>query len=128
MTEARRGFFPFIAGGNVSLRQGGAIALIAKDNLQVTQGGGQLIGAGNSVQVSQGGSWLLGAGSKVTIDQGGAGIVGAREVRAERSVLGLVVGGSVEIEDSRVIVGSGGALLIGIVIGLVLGRRGLRRG
>ena len=43
MTEARRGFFPFITGDQVSLKQGGAIALVAKNNLQMTQGGGQII-------------------------------------------------------------------------------------
>ncbi len=128
MTEAKRGFFPFITGDHVSLRQGGAIALVAKDNLEITQGGGQLIVAGNSVRVSQGGSWMIGAGGGVVIDQGGAGIAGAREVRAERSILGIVLGRSVEIQDSRVIIGSGGALAIGVLLGVMIGSRRGRLG
>lgn len=121
MTEARRGFFPFVTGDQVSLRQGGAMALVARDNLQITQGGGQLIGAGNSVSVSQGGSWLLGAGGSVVIDQGGAGIVGARSVTADRSFVGVALGGKVEIESSRILVGSAGSFLIGLVAGALVG-------
>ena len=121
MTEARRGFFPFVTGDQVSLNQGGAMALIAKDNLQITQGGGQIIGAGNSVSVSQGGSWLMGAGGNVNIDQGGTGVLAAREVKADRSFLGLVLGMKVQVEDSRVLIGTAGTALAGLAVGLILG-------
>lgn len=121
MTEARRGFFPFITGDEVTLEQGGAIALVGKDSLQITQGGGQIIGAGNSVSVSQGGSWVLGAGGSVTIDQGGAGVLAARHVKADRSFLGIVLGGEVQVENSRLLIGSTGSALAGFAVGLIVG-------
>lgn len=121
MTEARRGFFPFITGDQVSLKQGAALALVAKSNLQITQGGGQIIGAGNSVSVSQGGSWIMGTGGNVTIDQGGSGVLAARDVRADRSFLGIVLGVNVSVEDSRVLIGSAGSAVAGFAIGLILG-------
>lgn len=121
MTEARRGFFPFVTGDQVSLSQGGAIALVARDDLQVSQGGSQVIGAGNRINVTQGGSWLMGAGSTITVDQGGAGIIGARNVRAERSFVGVVFGRRVEVEGSKVLVGSSGSFVAGLVVGAVLG-------
>lgn len=121
MTEAKRGFFPLVTGGRVSLQQGGAVALVAKDNLEISQGGGQLIGAGNRVSISQGGAWVIGAGNGVAIDRGGAAILGARHVRAERSIIGFAFGRDVEVEDSRVILGSGATLIVGLVIGALLG-------
>lgn len=121
MTEARRGFFPFVKGDQVSIQQAGGVAFVAKDNLQISQGGGQLIGAGNSIAVSQGGSWVMGAGGNVSIDQGGAGIVAAREVRADRSFLGVAVGREVTLTDSRVLVGSVGSLALGLATGLIAG-------
>lgn len=127
MTEAKRGFFPLIIGDGVSLKQVGAIAVAAKDNIQISQGGGQLVGAGNNVSISQGGAWIMGAGNSVTIDQGGAGVVGARHVRVERSIIGLALGGEVEVSDSKVMIGSGAALLIGLVLGVTLGWLGIRR-
>ena len=127
MTEARRGFFPIVVGDQVSLQQGGAVVLAAKDNLQVSQGGGQLIGAGNSISVSQGGSWIMGAGSGITVDQGGAGLIAGRHVRANRSVVGVVIGANVEVEDSKVIVGSGLTLMTGIALGMIVGWLSTRR-
>lgn len=121
MTEARRGFFPIIVGDQVSLQQGGAIVLAAKDNLAVSQGGGQVIGAGNSIAVSQGGSWIMGAGSAINVDQGGAALMAGRHVRADRSIVGMAVGGTVEIEDSRVIVGSALTLMAGVAAGMIVG-------
>lgn len=117
MTEARRGFFPLITGDQVSLKQGGALALVAKNSMQVTQGGGQLVGAGNSISVSQGGSWIMGAGRSVTIDQGGSGIVAARNVRAQRSILGIVFGSEVSIEDSKILLGASKSFALGLVLG-----------
>lgn len=121
MTEARRGFFPFINGDQVSLKQGGAMALVARNNLQITQGGGQIIGAGKSVNVSQGGSWIMGAVGNVTIDQGGAGVLAARDARADKSFIGLVLGMKVQVEDSHVLIGSAGSALAGLAVGLSLG-------
>ncbi len=127
MTEAKRGFFPLVIGDRVSLKQGGAVALVAKDNLEISQGGGQLIGAGNRVSISQGGGWVIGAGGSVAIDRGGAAILGARHVRVERSIIGIALGGDVEVEDSRVVLGSGAALMIGLVLGVILGCLGVSR-
>lgn len=121
MTEVRRGFFPFVLGDQVSVTQSGGLGFISKNNLQLTQGGGQVIGAGNSLSVSQGGSWVMGAGGTVSIDQGGAGVLAARDVRADRSFLGIVLGPEVRVEDSTVLIGSAGATLIGIVVGLLTG-------
>ena len=121
MAKARRGFFPIIVGDQVSLQQGGAVVLAARDDLAVSQGGGQVIGAGNSISVSQGGSWIMGAGSGITVDQGGAGLVAGRHVRADRSIVGMAIGGTVEIEDSDVMFGSVLTLMAGVAVGLLVG-------
>ena len=128
MTEAKRGFFPFVIGEEVSLEQGGAMILAAMDNMSVSQGGGQIIGAGNSMTVSQGGSWIMGAGSSISVDQGGGGVLAARSIKADRSFLGIVLGQKVEVKDSRVLIGSVGAAVAGFaggfMVGLLTGRTG----
>ena len=120
MTEAKRGFFPFIIGDEVSLEQGGALVLAAKDNLSVSQGGGQIVGAGNNVSVSQGGSWVMGAGNTISVHQGGGAIVAARNVTIDRSFLGIALG-RVSIRDSRVLLASPWSVFVGSILGLVIG-------
>lgn len=121
MTVVRTGFFPVVAGDQISVKQAGGLAFVAKNSLQITQGGGQIVGAGNSVSVHQGGGWLIGAGGNISIDHGGGGVIAARDVRVDRSFLGIALGRKVTVDDSNVLIGSAGSLAIGALLGLVLG-------
>ena len=134
--EARRGFFPVVTGDEVSLVQAGATFCLSRGDLGMTQagarlsmaggnlsireGGSLLTLAGGDASIEEGGSLLLLAGRDVSISEGGAAVVAARQVRAERSFLGFVLGGKIDVaDDSTLLIGSGQAAIFGAVAGLV---------
>ncbi len=133
--QARRGFFPIVRGGEVSLTQGGAGLCISQGDIEITQGGGRTVLARGDVSIRQGGAFILGGGGNVTIreggalllagggtasvSQGGAAVVAAGSVRLERSYVGLALGVRTEIaDDSKVLVGTRQAAIIGVAAGI----------
>ena len=102
--EARRGFFPVVIGRDVSVSQAGGRLFLASGDLSLNQGGGQLLAAGGDISISQ----------------GGAGVAIARDIRVERSYVGLALGRGVEIsDDSRLVLDGKQAVLVGAVAGMV---------
>lgn len=101
--EARRGFFPVVIGDQVSVTQAGAQLFIAQGDLSISQGGGRVMVSGRDASISQ----------------GGAGIAVAQRLHAERSYIGLALGKNIELtDDSRLILGSSQAAVLGIVAGV----------
>ena len=143
---ARKGFFPIVAGREVSVAQAGGNLFLARGSLRLTQGGGNLLVAGGDVSIRQGGTQLLlarggisineggaaliGAGGDVSITEGGAAVIAARSVRAERAYVGVALGQDVTVsDDSRVLLAPLQAAIFGGALGLVLAvvTRALRR-
>jgi uncharacterized protein YodC (DUF2158 family) len=130
-STAKRGFFPFVIGDEVSVEQGGGLAFVSKGDLRLRQGGGRWIVAGGNLDVVEGGGGSLIAAGDVNVHQGGAGLVAGRSVRLDRSYVGVAFGGKVEVGDeSRLVFGSGPSLAVGLLIGFVLAKlvRLTRRG
>jgi len=122
MTQARRGFFPFVTGENVEVRQAGAMAIAARNDLRVEQGGGRIMAAGHDMSVQQGGGSVMAAGNDLSVASGGGGIVAAgNTVTMTNSIAGLAVGRTVQVgDDSKIILGSAGSLAIGALAGMAL--------
>lgn len=121
-SKARRGFFPFVVGDEVSVEQAGGLGFVSSGDLRLRQGGGRWIVAGGDLDILQGGGGSLLAAGDVNVQQGGAGLVAGRSVKLDRSYVGVALGGTVEVADeSRLVFGSGPTLLVGVLAGMVLG-------
>lgn len=106
-----------VYGNEIDVAQSGAVAFVAANDLHVEQGGGSALVAGNRITVHKGGGSLVASGAGISIHQGGAGIAIAPEITFEKSFVGLAVGKSVKIgEDSRVIIGSKEAAVLGLCV------------
>ena len=118
--EARRGFFPVVIGRDVSVAQAGGQLFLASGGLSLTQGAGKLLVTSGDLSINQGGGQFLAAGGDISISQGGAGVAVARDIRVERSYVGLALGRRVEItDDSRLVLDREQAVLVGAVAGVV---------
>ena len=118
--KARRGFFPVVAGNDVSIEQAGAAVLLSRSAMELTQAGGHVILSGGSTSIHQGGATLMASGGDVSISQGGAMVTAARSIRAERSYIGVAVTPRIEAADTTILVGSREAALIGAVAGAAI--------
>lgn len=120
--EARRGFYPFVVGDNVTTTQAGGVLYLAQGDLSMTQSGGRTVIAGGDVSMSQGGAQLLIAGGDVSVREGGAGVAMAKTLNFDRSYVGIAVGREVSIgNDSKVLLGDRQAVLLGVGLGAVCG-------
>ena len=100
---AHRGFFPLVAGDNVEVRQAGGYAYFAAEDLSISRGGGTFMVAGRDVSIEQGGANVIVSAGDVSITQGGGGMIAAGSVKAEGGFIGVALGGSVELRDSKVL-------------------------
>lgn len=123
--RARFGFFPVVAGDEVSLRQAGATVALVGDNASFERAGANAALVGGDLSITQGGSNFLLAFGDVSLQQGGTVFLAAKSVRAEQGFIGAVVAGRVELEDTSVLLSTPQALAFGAAAGIacaVLGR------
>jgi hypothetical protein len=118
-TTARRGFFPLVHGDEVDLRQAGAAGVLARGDVSIRAGGANLLVTGGDLHIEQGGGQTLLAAGDVTIRQGGTIVAAARSVKVDRGWVGLALGGRVDLDDSRVLLGPVEALALGAGLGMV---------
>lgn len=113
--RAHRGFFPIVSGLDVD----------------VSQAGSQLIAAGNVLRLQQGGGNVLAAGNRLEVEQGGGLLLAAPNVSVRDGWVGMVVGNDVRLDGTKIATTTpaalGVAVLVGLVVGWLLGRR-TRRG
>ncbi len=123
--KAHRGFFPVVAGDEVHVEQAGGIAYLSSGDMSLSQGGSRLVVAGGDVSIAQGGSNAVLAGGDVSISQGGGMLVAARSVETDHSYVGVALGGSVTLQDSKVLLDppAAAALGAGLAIALFLLRK-----
>lgn len=115
-----------MAGGDVSVSQGGGRTFLAGRDLHVRQGGGGMLVAGGDAEIREGGVGTMVALGSVRIQQGGSLLAFARQVDArEGSTVGVAIAPRITMSPgTRVLLGPrevvGGAAVVGLVIGLVL--------
>lgn len=120
MVEARSGFFPLVRGENVTVRQAGGLVFGAAHDLGLREGGGQLIAAGNNMTVNDGGGMVLAAGNRLSVTNGGAALAVSPNVEVRQGLVGVALAAKLDVaDDSRVLVDPKGAVLIGVVAGVV---------
>lgn len=119
-SQAKRGFFPFVTGEEVDVRQAGAMAIAARNDLSMQQGGGRIMAAGHDMEVTQGGGSLMAAGNNLSVTAGGGGLIAAgNSITLTDSIAGVVIGRTVQVDEgSRVVFGSVGSLAAGAVAGM----------
>ena len=115
---ARRGFFPFVTGQTVDVAQAGGRFFIARGDLTLTQGGGQVLVSGGRTTVTEGGSGLLVSAGDVSIAEGGALVAAAERITVRDSFLGVALGRTIEVSDSRILLGSRQAAAFGAAAGV----------
>lgn len=117
---ARYGFFPLVAADAVTVRQAGVTAAFCGGDMTMEQGGGQFAVAAGNLSITQGGSNAIVAGGDVEIIQGGAAVLAARAATVRQGLVGAVVAGNVELEESRVLLTTPQAAALGAAFGTVL--------
>jgi len=117
-TTARTGFFPLVSGEVVEMQQCGTMAVLARGDVTLTQGGAQLLLAGGDLTVNQGGGRVIASKGNVSIHQGCALLAGGAKVEAHESWVGIVLGGHVDLTNSRVLLGPVPTLAMGAAIGV----------
>jgi hypothetical protein len=91
-------------------------ALFAKQNATFQQGYASAVIAGGNTTVHQGGAPLI-VGKSVSVEQGGGALLVGSDVKVNRGVVGVVIAGKTELsEDSKVLIGTKGALIIAAAI------------
>lgn len=112
-----------VRGKDIRLDRGGAGVVLASGDMQMNQGGGQVMAAGGDMPVAQGGGGLMFAGGDMSISQGGGGIlVAGGEARVDDGTVGVLLAPKVVLgNNTRVLVSTPQAIIIGIVAGAVIG-------
>lgn len=117
---ARTGFFPVVAADEVSLTQAGSSAVFSGGDVSLAQGGSNFMLTAGSTTIQQGGAITMAALGDITIEQGGGVIVGARSVEVTDGLVGIALGGTMTLTNSRVLLGPVQAAAVGAGLGLVL--------
>lgn len=110
------------AGRDMTFANGSTgVSAVGRD-LAFSKGGSAVLVVGGKVNIDKGGALLLNAGGSVEIEKGGGGVVIAPNVQANRSQLGLVIAGKVELHgESRVLFSTTQAAAFGALFGAVFG-------
>ena len=119
-TTARAGFFPLVHGDEVEMGQAGAVGVLARGDVSIRQGGANLLATTGDLDIRQGGAQTLLALGDVAISQGGAIVTAAGSVRVDQGWVGLALGGKVDLQDSRVLLGPAQAFALGAGAALVV--------
>ncbi len=116
-------------GHDLELTTSAAALVSAKGDVTMHQAGAWALIGGGDVSVSQGGSWVVVA-KDYSVETGGNGVVAAAEANVSHGFVGFLLAPRATLsDDSRVIIDSKGALIIGaaFVLGLfILGLFGAR--
>lgn len=119
--EFSGGFVPIIrADGDVSLREGGALAIVAGGNATITEGGTGALVAGGNVTMRDAGAGNMFIGGKAELNQAGVGQVFAVEAQVADSKIGVLLAASASLENSEIVLGTRQAMALGAAIGVVL--------
>lgn len=109
--QAHRGFFPLVAGREVSAERAGGLAFLSARHLHLRQGGGQWIVALGNLDVQQGGSAIMAARS-AQVRSGFVGVLAAARAELHPGVTVLL----------RATAATAVALGAGLLCGVLLGR------
>ena len=102
--RVRRGFFPFVVGETVDVRQAGGNVFVSSTDLTLIQGGGNFLASGRDLSIREGGGGIIVAGRDVTIEEGGSALLMARSATVSNGFVGAVLSRSVSVEgDARVL-------------------------
>lgn len=112
-----------MAGGDVSVSQGGGRTFLAGRDLHLRQGGGGMLVAGGDAEIREGGVGTMVAFGSVRIAQGGSLLAFAREVEAgEGTRIGVALAPRITMAPgTRVLLGPREVVASGAVAGLVIG-------
>ena len=114
------GFVPVVrAEGNMSLRQGGSIALVAGGDVDITEGGAGFCVVGGSVNITQGGSGSMVVGGHADLSEASVGQMAAIQASVTDGKVGLLLAGNATLERSEVMVTTQQAAVFGVAAGVV---------
>jgi hypothetical protein len=101
--------------GDASL-SGCALGMLSADSLGIHQGGGAVMVVDGDTSIDQGGALLL-VSETAGVEQGGVGVLITDEATLARSWVGFMAARNAEFsEDSRVVIDTKGALIIGALL------------
>ncbi len=119
--EFSSGFAPFVrADGDMTLREGGSIAIVAGGNADISEGGAGFLVAGGDVNLSYGGAGTLIVGGSAELSEASVGQMVAMEASVTDGRVGLLVAGRANLERSEVMATTQQAAALGAGMGLVL--------
>lgn len=109
--QAHRGFFPLVAGREVSAERAGGVAFLSARDLHLRQGGGQ---------------WIVALGD-LDVQQGGSAIMAARAAQVRSGFIGVLVAARAELGPGVTVLlqataATAVALGAGLLCGVLLGR------
>lgn len=116
----RTGFFPVVAADEVTMSQAGSSAVFSGGDVSLTQAGANFLLSAGRANIVQGGAMTLASLGDVTVEQGGAMLVAAGSVSVREGLVGVALGGNVDLDDAKVLIGPVQAIAMGAGIGLVL--------
>jgi len=117
-TSVRCGFVPIIKGDAVEIKNAGAVAVLAQADINVREGGAQVMLAGGDISVEQGGAQMMLARGDIAINAAGAMVAAGTTVGVTDGLVGIALGGRVDLNNSRVLLGPLQALGLGAGFGV----------
>lgn len=118
------------ADGDVVVREAGALAIVAGGSATIREGGAGLCVIGGDVTMSEAGAGNMIVGGSAELSEAGVGQLVALEAHVRDSRVGVLIGGSVTMENTEVMLTTAQAAALGAAAGgvLFLLSRLLRRG
>lgn len=114
------GFVPFMqAEGDMTLREGGAIAMVAGGNATINEGGAGLCVVGGDLSISEGGAGNMIVGGNVEVSNGAVGQITALEATVTDGRVGVLLAGSAKLERSEILISTEQAVGLGVAAGVV---------
>jgi hypothetical protein len=114
------GFVPVMTSqGDVTLREGGAIALFAKGGADIKEGGAGFCVIGGSASINQGGAGNMIVAGSAEMSEAMVGQMATMRAEITNSKVGMLLAGSATLEQSEVAVTTQQAAVFGVVAGVV---------
>lgn len=120
------GVVALLAGENAELNNGYCQHVLAGESARVSKAAAAAIVAGGEMQVMDAGAALMVAGNGMSMERAGAAAIVAGKADIRGGYVGLVVSGKTAVSDgARVLLGTREALIMGVVCALLLRLFGL---